>query len=60
MCGIHEARGAILPSSPFTIGSYSTPHNTFAMLIVEVGWLGLIAYIFGVVGAVAYRCISTR
>ena len=42
------ASSEVFPSSPFTIGSYPTPHNTFAMLIVEIGWLGLIAYIFGV------------
>lgn len=43
------ASSDVFPSSPFTIGSYPTPHNTFAMLIVEIGWLGLSAYILGVV-----------
>jgi uncharacterized membrane protein YobD (UPF0266 family) len=42
------ASSDVFPSSPFTIGSYPTPHNTFAMLIVEIGWLGLVAYAFGV------------
>lgn len=42
------ASSDVFPTSPFTIGSYPTPHNTFAMLIVEIGWLGLIAYIFAV------------
>jgi O-antigen ligase len=32
-------------NSPYTVGSYPTPHNTLAMLIVEWGVLGLAAYL---------------
>ncbi len=42
------ASSDIFPDSPFTIGSYPTPHNTFALMIVELGWWGLIAYVGGV------------
>lgn len=42
------ASSDVFPDSPFTIGSYPTPHNTFAQLIVELGWLGLVAYAAGV------------
>jgi len=38
----------VFPNSPFTIGSYPTPHNTFALMIVELGWWGLVAYVAGV------------
>jgi hypothetical protein len=43
------ASSDVFPNSPFTIGSYPTPHNTFAQLIVELGWLGLIAYVTGMI-----------
>jgi len=39
----------VFPNSPYTIGSYPTPHNTFALMIVELGWWGLIAYVAGLV-----------
>lgn len=42
------ASSEVFPNSPFTIGSYPTPHNTFALMVVELGWLGLIAYVAGV------------
>jgi hypothetical protein len=38
----------VFPNSPFTLGSYPTPHNTFALMIVELGWWGFIAYFAGV------------
>lgn len=34
----------LFPAASFTLGSYPSPHNTFAMLIVEFGVLGLAAY----------------
>jgi hypothetical protein len=43
------ASSEVFPDSPYTIGSYPTPHNTFAMMIVEIGWWGLVAYVIGVV-----------
>jgi len=42
------ASSDVFPSSPFTVGTYPSPHNTFALLIVEIGWWGLIAYVVGV------------
>lgn len=42
------ASSDVFPSSPFTIGTYPSPHNTFALMIVEIGWWGLIAYCVGV------------
>jgi hypothetical protein len=42
------ASSDIFPSSPFTIHSYPSPHNTFALMIVEIGWWGFIAYVVGV------------
>lgn len=41
------ASSDVFPNSAFTIGSYPTPHNTLALLIVEIGWWGLIAYVVG-------------
>jgi hypothetical protein len=43
------ASSEVFPNSPYTIGSYPSPHNTFAQMIVELGWWGLIAYLAGVV-----------
>jgi len=43
------ASSDVFPDSPYTIGSYPTPHNTFALMIVEIGWWGLIAYVAGTV-----------
>jgi hypothetical protein len=41
------ASSSVFPDSPFTIGSYPSPHNTFALMIVESGWWGLFAYLAG-------------
>lgn len=42
------ASSDVFINSPFTIGSYPSPHNTFALMIVEIGWWGLIAYVVAV------------
>jgi hypothetical protein len=51
------ASSDIFPNSPFTVGSYPTPHNTLAMLMVELGWLGVILYaaIIGLLATCAAR-----
>jgi O-antigen ligase len=43
----------IYASSPYTIGSYPTAHNTLAMLMVELGWLGVVFYLALVILLVA-------